>query len=137
MVRASYRQSKGKFKFHNMNPKNSLSSPDCVIRAISNATEKTWDEMYIGLCEVGLKLKDVPNSSKVYEKYMKNLGYDKQKQPRKEDGKKYTVNEFCELHPKGNYVCKIAKHVTVVKDGFFEDTWDCGSKTVGNFWKIK
>ena len=48
------------FKFHNANPKNRRSG-DCVIRAISTATGKSWEEVLTDLCKLALQEKRIPN----------------------------------------------------------------------------
>ena len=77
----------------NLNPKG-WKTGDCVIRAIAYATQQSWDDVYKGLSDLGFKKKRMPNDKQVYEQYLKDLGWEKQKQPRKWDNTKYTVNEF-------------------------------------------
>lgn len=40
---ADYRKSKGRFIFHNENPRGLLRASDCVIRAIAKATKREWE----------------------------------------------------------------------------------------------
>lgn len=133
----TYRQSNDHFTFHNENPKNCVTTGDCVIRAIAFATGKGWDKTFTDLCAIGLKMKRMPNADKVYGEYLKQLGYEKMKQPRKSDNTKYTVKEFAQAASRtGTYVIRVANHVTVVKNRKIIDTWDCGDKCVGNYWTI-
>ena len=46
----------------------------------------------------------------------------------------YTVDMFCEDHPKGTYVVKSQDHVATVIDGTLYDSWPSGGKTVLYFW---
>lgn len=131
------RKSKGCFVFHNENPKGSVTAQDCVIRSIAKATQKTWEETYHGLSLVGISLKDVLNAKPVYKKYMEQQGYPMQKQPRKSDNAKYTVEEFAQKFSEGTYVISMANHLSVVIDGKIYDTWNCSDKSVGNYWKIR
>lgn len=134
---ASYRNSKGRFVFHNENPKGRVSAEDCVIRAIAKTTGKSWEEVLTGLFEVALKVKDVPSAKAVFQKYLEKQGYPTQRQPRKTNGTKYTVEEFATKFEEGAYIITVANHLTCVIDGKCYDTWDCTSKSVGNFWKVR
>ncbi|MDO5714907.1 MAG: hypothetical protein Q4Q07_10785 [Tissierellia bacterium] len=131
------RESKGRFKFYNANPRNLVRSADCVFRALALALDVSWEEALEQLTEVAIKVKDAPNSDRVIEEFLKKRGYQKEKQMRKADNTKYTTDEFCKKMNEGVYVIRVAKHVSVIKDGFIYDTWDCRYKTVGNYWKIK
>lgn len=133
---ASYRKSEGNFLFYNANPKGLVRSNDCVIRAISIATTLTWEQVYEDLFKIGLEVKDVINSAPVYRKYLKLMGYEMQRQPRKVDNTKYTAKEFAEKFNKGTFIISLANHLSVVIDGKIYDTWDCGNLCVGNYWKI-
>ena len=133
---ADYRKSKGSFIFHNENPKKLVSSADCVIRAIALATGKTWENTLEGLVEISLKVKDVPNAKRVYNKYLEQLGYPMQKQPRKTNNKKYTAEEFAKKFDEGTYVISLANHLSVVVDGKIYDTWNCSDRSVGNYWEV-
>ena len=117
----------------NLNPKG-WKTGDCVIRAIAYATQQSWDDVYKGLSDLGFKKKRMPNDKQVYEQYLKDLGWEKQKQPRKWDNTKYTVNEFIKEFPHNVYVVSVANHLTAIANNDIVDTWDCGRKSVGNYW---
>lgn len=106
---------------------------DCVVIAISNATGKSWDEVYLALGEVGFEMKDMPSSKPVYQKYLEGLGFRKMPMPRREDKTRYTVREFAD-ELTGNAIISVAHHLTCLKDGELIDTWDCSYKSVGNYW---
>lgn len=110
---------------------------DCVIRAIASATGQSWEQTYTELCALGLELKNVPNGKEVYTLYLKRLGWQKMKMPKVPYGDTYTrlkVREFAEINNKGRYVIDIANHLTAVEDGTIIDIWDCGRKSIGNWW---
>lgn len=117
----------------NMNSKG-IKASDCVVRAICYATQQSWDDVYNELCKIGFKMKRMPNEKQVYEKYLEHLGWSKQKQPRKSNGFKYTVDEFAESMSREVYIVTVANHMTVVAGREIVDTWDCGHKTIGNYW---
>lgn len=143
-----------KFEKLNLNPKG-IKAGDCVIRAIALATDQTWDKVYTDLCEMGLKMKRMPNDKQIYEKYLEQLGWTKHKQPRAynyEQGycsgmSKYTVNELIykldgdKLIGGGcpHIIVSVANHLTCLEDNHgyqIMDTWDCGYKCVGNYWTL-
>ena len=134
---AEYRKSKGSFIFHNENPKGLLSSGDCVVRAIAKGTGKQWDEVFNELSRVGLELKDMANAKSVYNKYLQELGYPMEKQPRKSNNTKYTAAEFAKKFTKGTYIISLSNHLSLVLDGKIYDTWNCSDKSVGNYWEVK
>lgn len=139
------------FHFFNANPKGNRSA-DCVIRALSTATGKTWDDVLSDLTEIALKYKLMPNEKKCYERYLKDLGWTKENQPRKDDNTKYTGREFCELLDAeyceyeldyhGSTDTVIARigghHIVCIKlhdyDHKVFDTWNSTAGCIGNFW---
>lgn len=121
------------FHFYNANPKNRRTS-DCVVRAIALATGKTWDEVLTGLTETALKHKQMVNDPACFGKYLESLGWIKQRQPRKPDGKKYTGKEFYKV-TKATVVANIGGgHTVCFKDGKAWDIWNCTDGSIGNYW---
>ena len=137
------------FKFFNANPKDKRSG-DCVLRAISTATGKTWDEVLDDLVAYAHKYKLMPNDPKCYGRYLEDLGFIKMPQPRKDDNTKYTGSEFCK-RCSINYthgetiVAHIGGHHTVAimptreGDGINDrykvlDIWNSTNGAVGNYW---
>ena len=139
------------FVYDNVNPKNRITG-DCVFRAFSLAMEQPYNqtvmEMAELMCETGYAL----NDKKGEEQYAKLKGWKKMRQPRHQDGTKYTGEEFCEVlqrwssgrtgvdwydgiaiapriiaHLGGN-------HVVAIIDGQVHDTWDSTDGCIGNYW---
>lgn len=121
----------------NQNPKQKRTT-DCVIRAISFALGKTWEEVYRDLAEQGIKNGLMLNDRNNWKLYLKVLGYNMERMPKTLNNKRYTVEQFAdEIARKGcTYIIKIANHITVVKDKKLYDTWNCKNKCVGNYWII-
>lgn len=139
------------FTYFNANPKDKRSS-DCVLRAISLASGKSWDEVLDDLVILSHKYKEMPNDKKCYGKYLESLGFEMQKQPRQYDNTKYTGKEFCNLL-NGLYinsvtgatvscdiVAKIGGHHLVAirldEDNKYKifDIWDSTGGSIGNYW---
>lgn len=124
------------FHYYNANPRNKLCG-DCVIRAISTALEQDYVTTYKELFELSLKTGYIVNDKKNYSKYLKLKGWTKYKQPRKEDGTKYTGRDFClenALYSQ-RYIAHIGGHhiVAIVKSKV-NDTWDSTYGCIGNYW---
>lgn len=118
----------------NPNPKQKRVG-DCTVRAISLATDLEWERVYLDLCIQGYMLCDMPSSNDVWGSYLIDKGWTYQ---RLQDSCPfcYTVNDFCEDHPKGTYIVATGTHVICVKDGQYLDAWDSGDK-VPLFYFIK
>lgn len=122
------------FTWYNANPKHKFTN-DCVIRAISKAKGKSWYDIFNILSQYARQDCDILNSKSVFDKYLTQTGFIKHKQPRHSDNTKYTGDEFAKEFNKGIYVLNMANHLTVCVDGKIYDTWNCGYKTVGNYWE--
>ena len=125
-----------KFKLVNKNPKKRKAG-DCAIRAICNAEGKSWYEVFDALVEIARRECFAPTNMNVITEYLKSY---KTVPVMYEDGygrkKRYKVNELDKL-PKGNYIARVAGHMTCVKNGVIEDTWDCGRKSCYKIWRVK
>lgn len=109
------------WKEYNPNPCNRRVG-DCVIRAIAKATDKGWEKVYVDLCVQGLVLADLPSSNAVWSAYLKQKGF---KRHTIEDCPDcYTVEDFCQEHPKGIYVIGTGSHAVCVCDGCAFDAWN-------------
>lgn len=117
----------------NSNPK-SKKRGDCVVRAILGASGYSWNGVYKDLCEIGFEMKAMPNDKCVYEEFLKKIGFIKNKQPQKPNGKKYLVGEIDLLIGKSTAVISMANHLTFCSNKTIYDTWDCRNKTIGNYW---
>lgn len=122
---------------YNKNPKG-LKTGDCVVRAIATALNESWEDTYKGMLEVALKTYQAISWKNNFKKYLQNKGYEMHKMPKKENGKRYTVNEFCKEKAENNktYIISLANHLTVVINRDLYDTWNCGNKSVGNYWEL-
>ena len=102
---------------------------DCVIRAISKVMDVSWVAAYKDLCDLGLRLCDLPNSNYVWSNYLRRKGF-----------KRYaiencTVKEFCNEYPHGIYVLSTGSHIVACIDGLYYDAWDCGNEFIESYWR--
>ena len=125
------------FHFHNANPKDKNAN-DCVARAISVALSQSWEDTIREMTECGLKLGLVFNETKCIEKYLKDKGWEKYKEPRDQNNKKISVAQFLKRpgSDKGVIVAFVGSHHTsLIVNGVVWDTWDCSKKTMHSYFR--
>lgn len=130
-----------KYLEKNVNPKRRKTG-DCSTRALVGTLGISYDEALKMQTEISLKTYYDPTSKQVMEKVLEQFGYVKMKQPRKWDNTKYEVRELDEIltqkQMKEGVLVTVANHHTCIVNGKIQDIWDCGQKTVGNYYvKIK
>ena len=133
------------FHFHNANPKNRITT-DCVIRAISTATEIPYNKVVMEMAELQCKTGYDDGDKKLYDMYLKSKGFVQYYQPRKADNTKYTGKDFCDRLKEDFIWAANAKklkrivanigggHVVAIIDGKVWDTWDSTDGCIGNYW---
>lgn len=117
----------------NPNPNNNHTG-DCVIRAISIAENKDWDDVYVELMVKGYVMKDMIESNELWNSYLHGLGYRRYIIP-DSCPDCYTVREFAQDHPMGTYILGTGTHAVAVINGDYYDSWDSGFKVPIYFWK--
>ena len=122
---------------YNANPKHRKTG-DCFVRAICLALDKDWIEVYRELASIGIKSYRMICDKKVTEEYLRNRGIIKQRLPRKENNKRYTVEEFIDKFTENNktYLIGLTRHLTVVINGVLVDTWNCKDKCVIIYYEL-
>lgn len=133
----------------NKNPKERMAE-DCVFRAIAGATERSWEEVYAGLCEIGLTLHSMPNFPIVFRAYLQAIGatsvykrevnwrrlYNDAAYKRQWEAAGISVLDFAKSHPSGNYVVRVEWHVTCVRNGIIYDYVPCQQGIVIEAWEV-
>ena len=117
------------YKFYNANTLGRFTN-DCVVRSISLAEGKTWDETYEELSmlaqEKGILLDDVDFIEPLLDDRYDRVCYNN----------KY-VGEFVEEHPKGTYLITMKGHITCCIGGILYDTFDCRDRVMWCAWRVK
>lgn len=121
----------------NLNPKGHKTG-DCCVRAIAGTLGISYEQA-IDECAFWAKKKCYGITDKqTVELVLRQHGYVKMKQPRKRDNTKYLVRELDEIIPQRmlneGVLVTVANHHTCIKNGVIQDIWDCGRKTVGNYY---
>jgi hypothetical protein len=125
------------YKEINVNPKNRKTG-DCSTRALVGVLGISYAEALKLQFEESLQCYYDPTSKQVMERVLKRFGYIKMAQPRRDDGTKYEVREIDEIvsnnQMKNGILVTVANHHTCVKNGYIQDTWNCGHKCIGNYY---
>lgn len=121
------------FVKYNPNPVNHGRVGDCVIRALSKALNKSWDEIYWDLCDMGHDAGDWGNSNAVWGAYLRDHGFTRHAIPA-DYVDSYTVADFAADHPRGTFILALDDHVVCVKDGNYYDSWQSGNELPHYYW---
>ncbi|MBS4040381.1 MAG: hypothetical protein KGZ81_07240 [Flavobacteriales bacterium] len=132
MATPAYRKNTSTFEFTNPHPKGIRTVGDCVFRAISIATGKSWLEVYDELTALGREALAPPNDKRVFVPYLDKIGT---RLPVMTNGKRLTARQVA-LLSRDTYVVQVANHVVAVSGGKVKDTWDSGEKSAYVIWKI-
>ena len=120
------------FVFYNPNPKGRR-GVDCTVRAISNVTGDSWDDIYWDLCDEGFEVGDVPSADVVWASYLRKRGW-KRHAIGDHCPDCYTVSDFASDHPDGDYIVSGKNHVVSVCSGDVYDTWNSSTEPIYFYW---
>ena len=95
---------------------------DCVIRACAIATDRDYLDVFKDLCQIGIKIGDLPNAPSVYDEFLTCHGFTKNKAP-KRNGKKIPIRDWVPDAPQGNIVAITRLHLVAIVDNVQHDTW--------------
>lgn len=121
------------YVYFNSNPYG-LNELDCVIRAISLVTAKSWDQTYMNLSMQGYYMKGPLVANRVWGAYLQSIGFSRDVIPNR-CPPCYTVSDFCHDNPLGVYLLAAEGHVIPVIDGNYYDSWDSGDEIPLYFWR--
>ena len=108
---------------------------DCVVRALTKVTGKTWRQVFDELLPYVYELQCMPNDKKCYESYLKGNGFEYHGISNKKGSKRPTVDSFSKEHKTGLYFLNVANHCVAVVNGFYYDTWDSGQNCLYGYWE--
>lgn len=121
------------YKFINVNPCKKKND-DCVIRAVATIFGISWRKAYSDLCNYGSLICDLPNNAATITLYLKKNGF-KRYIISSECPACYTIRDFCEEYPYGDYIVLTDAHAVAVINGNYYDNFDSGDLTPVYYWK--
>lgn len=111
---------------------------DCTVRALALATELGYDAAYDLMAEAGRKC-----SRRFHFKKLANTGKANGYQfrwhsfPAIKGQSRMNLATFCESHPQGRWVVRVAKHVAAVIDGVYYDSFaERPDRCVYGAWEV-
>lgn len=110
--------------------------PDCVVRALSLATGKTWDEVHRELCHLSGVMGTMPSVNWLWGLWLRRQGFRPFLLP-ESCPECVTVREFCKRFPTGTYVIGTGGHAICIRDGDWLDAWDSGEEVPTYFFRKK
>ena len=122
-----------KYKYYNANPFGRRVN-DCTVRAISLATNKTWDEAYDWLSKYA---KDQGIMMDEVEYIDEFLEYNFTKLCGCKDQVKVTVEQFVNSHPHGIFLITMNGHITCCINGCIYDTFNPLDRFVWGIYEVK
>lgn len=120
------------FRYYNANPRG-RNVHDCTVRAISLATNRTWDETYEELCKFAQAQAIMPDDVTYIDEYLERR-YNKVCDC---EGKGITVGDFVQQHFYGTYLITMAGHITCSINGVIYDTFDPSSRFIWEAYQVK
>ena len=106
---------------------------DCTVRAIAKALNVSWEKAHAMLSLNSFLMGSIQNDDAVLGSILRQHGFKRQVVPNYCPDC-YTLEMFCEDHPRGTFVVKSPEHVTCIRNGTIYDSWDSSQKTVIFFW---
>ena len=117
------------YKFYNTNPLNRYTD-DCVIRAISCATNHSWDYVYDYLSDIA-QLEGTLFDKREFVRNYLDRTYQRL------DNISGSVGYVSASFPDSILLITMNGHITCSKYGVIYDTFDCRNRTVENVWIVK
>ena len=116
------------YKYHNENPLN-IYEDDCVIRAISCATGRSWDYVYDYLSDIAQYEGTLFDKKKFVISYLDRT----YKRLYNIYG---SVGYVSSLFPDNTILISMGSHIVCSKNGVVYDTFDCRDREVEYVWLV-
>ena len=117
------------YKFYNANAVNRYTD-DCVIRAISCATNRSWDYVYDYLSDIAQYEGTLFDKREFVRDYLDRT-YERL------EGLNGSVGEISGLFPNNTLLITMNGHIVCSKNGIIYDTFDCRDREVESVWLVK
>ena len=117
------------YKYYNANALNRYED-DCVIRAISCATNNSWDHVYDYLSDVAQYEGTLLDKKEFVINYLDRTY-------KRLNGLKGSVGYISGMFPNNTLLITMSGHIVCSKNGVIYDTFDCRDRQVEYVWLVK
>lgn len=117
------------YQYYNANALNKYED-DCVIRAISCATNKSWDYVYNYLSDIAQYEGTLMDKKNFVINYLDKM-YKRINIPKK------TVGYISSMFPDNTLLITMNGHIVCSKNGVIYDTFDCRNRQAEYVWLVK
>jgi len=117
------------YKYYNANALNKYED-DCVIRAISCATNKSWDYVYDYLSDIAQYEGTLLDKRDFVRNYLDRTY-------KRINGIYGSVGEVSAMFPNNVILITMPGHIVCSKYGIVYDTFDCRDRQVESVWLVK
>lgn len=121
------------FQYYNANPQKKKVD-DCTVRAISLATNCSWDKAYKELSEFARAQCTMPNDVLYMDEYLERHF---KKVCGCRDIKPITVKEFVQQNTNGVYLITMKGHITCAINGIVYDIFDPGNNIIWDAYRVE
>lgn len=120
------------FRYYNANPCGRHVN-DCTVRAVSLASNCSWDEAYQRLSYFARVQCIMPDDVKYIDGYL-DKNFESIYVCKK--NREITVGDFVENSPYGTYLITMNGHITCAIDGVIYDTFDPSDRFIWGVYKV-
>lgn len=117
------------YKFHNENPLNKYED-DCVLRSISCATGKSWDQVYDYLSDIAQYEGTLLDKREFVRNYLDRTY-------QRLNGINGSVGYISGQFPNNILLITMPGHIVCSKYGIIYDTFDCRDREAEDVWLVK
>lgn len=117
------------YEFYNENPLG-LFEDDCVIRAISCATNRSWDSVYDELSDLAQEQGTLLDKKDFVRSYL-NSHFRRISNP------PYKVYQVAEKYKNNIVLCTMRGHIVCIKYGRILDTFNPSDRMVEDIWIVQ
>ena len=117
------------YKYYNANALNKFED-DCVIRAISCATGKSWDYVYDQLSDIAQYEGTLLDKREFVRNYLDRTY-------QRLNGIYGSVGDVSGMFPNSTILITMNGHIVCSKNGVIYDTFDCRDRKVEDVWLVK
>lgn len=117
------------YEFYNLNPLG-LYEDDCVIRAISCATNRSWDSVYDELSDLAQE-KGTLFDKRNFVRWYLNTHFERVYNP------PYKVYQVAQKFKNNIVLCTVRGHIICIKYGRILDTFNPSNRDVEDVWVVK